>query len=710
MPSRPDDTPRYRFGFDIGGTFTDFVLLETQSGRVHSYKTLTTPSAPSQAVMQGWRTLLAQVGAPTAAVEAAIHGTTLITNALIERRGATTALITTSGFRDILEIRREMRYDIYDLLMELPAPLVPRPLRLEVNERVGPRGEVIVSLDPEHLGSLRETLERFGVQAVAICFLHSYKNPDHERRTAAALRAWFPQMRISLSCEVAPEIREYERMSTTVCNAYVQPLSEAYVGDLIRELRAAGYSHDLYLMLSSGGITTSGTAARFPIRLVESGPAAGVLAAMFHGERIGIQDLLSFDMGGTTAKVCVIKDGRPAMTRAFEIARAHRFKRGSGFPVQVPSIELIEIGAGGGSIAWIDGLGLLKVGPASAGADPGPACYGFGGTQPTVTDGDLLLGYLNPKYFLGGRMTLNREAAEVALRGITDPLRLSVTGAAYAIHQLVNENMIGATRVHVAERGGDPRWLWLMAFGGAGPVHAHAIARALHMKGYICPPGAGVTSALGFLTAPVSFEFSRSVASRLTQDLLARLDEIFAELETEGRTTLMDAGVKEADMRFIRQADLRHVGQGHEIVVGLGDGPLTGVSLDRALRPLFYEKYEQLYGHAHHHLELEITTCRLTATGPRPQVALQGDGGPSGRRVAVSKDRRQCYFAESGGFADTAVYDRDLLAAGAAFEGPAIVEGTDSTIVVPPHATAEVDAFLNLIVTFAPPARAVARR
>jgi N-methylhydantoinase A len=684
------------------------VLLEVGTGRVLSYKTLTTPTAPSQAVMEGWRILLDQVGARPDQVEAAIHGTTLITNALIERRGAKTALLTTAGFRDILEIRREMRYDIYDLLMELPAPLVPRPLRLGIRERVNARGEVVAPLMVEDLASARQALEAADVEAVAVCYLHAYQNPAHERATAALLREWLPHVRLSLSSEVAPEIREYERMSTTVCNAYVQPISETYLDDLLAELRRAGYERELYLMLSSGGITTVGTATRFPIRLVESGPAAGVLAAMYHGERIGIRDLISFDMGGTTAKACVIKEGHPAMTRQFEIARAHRFKRGSGLPVQVPSIELIEIGAGGGSVAWIDDLGLLKVGPASAGADPGPACYGFGGTSPTVTDADLLLGYLNPDYFLGGRMTLDRAAAERAMTAVAKPLGVSATGAASAIHEVVNESMIGATRVHVAERGGDPRRLWLMAFGGAGPVHAYAIAEALAMPGYICPPGAGVTAALGFLTAPASFEFSRSVAGAVAPDLLPRLDTVFAELEAEGRATLALAGVPARAMRFRRQADMRHAGQGHEILVDLGSRRLGSLNVDADVKPMFYRTYEGLYGHAHRHLGLEMTTCRLTASGPRPRVVAAKPGRGRLRPSAV-KGRRLVFFPRTRRHVRAVVVDRDLVRPRDRFDGPAIFEGRDATVVVPPGARAVVDEFSNLRVALGPRTKSAVR-
>ncbi len=690
---------QYRFGFDIGGTFTDFVLADETTGRIETYKTLTTPQAPAKAVIEGWRVLLDRVNAEGGDVINAIHGTTLITNALIERKGSKTALITTRGFRDILEMAKEMRYDIYDLLLVLPEPLVARPLRLEVTERLNGRGEVVKPLDTVELQALKATLVDEGAEAVAVCFLHAFKNPVHEQAVRAWLAENLPGVSVSISSEVAPEIREYERMSTTVCNAYVQPMTERYVQRLAQELRDDGFRRELYLMNSSGGIVDAHTAARFPVRLVESGPAAGVLVSIYFGDLIGESNLVSFDMGGTTAKICLVKNGQPSKANTFEIARVHRFKRGSGLPVRIPTIELIEIGAGGGSIARVNELGLLKVGPESSGAEPGPACYGFGGQEPTVTDADALLGYLNPDYFLGGRMSLNLQAAEEAMRHVGEPLGLSPVEAARGVFQVVNENMISATRVHVAERGGDTRRLKLMAFGGAGPVHAYEIARALKMPGYVCPTSAGVASALGFLTAPAAFDFARTFVARLTPDALARLDEVFADMEAEGRATLAAAGVPNDEMRFLRSADLRHVGQGHEITVPMPDGRLADVSIDDVIKPTFYQVYEDIYGHAHRHLDLEIMTCRVTATSPRPNVALPQAPHDPESVTKARKGTRPVYFTALGGFVDTPVYDRYLLAAGATFDGPAIVEERDSTAVVGPHATATIDEYLNLIVT-----------
>jgi N-methylhydantoinase A/oxoprolinase/acetone carboxylase beta subunit len=563
------------------------------------------------------------------------------------------------------------------------------------------KGEPIVALDAAELEQIKAEFERAGVEALAVCFLHSFSNPAHEQLAGAWLREQMPDVSVSLSGEVAPEIREYERTSTTVANAYVQPLAERYLNTLGSQLEERGFAHNLYLMLSSGGISNLATAARFPIRLVESGPAAGVLAAVFYGNLIGERDLVSFDMGGTTAKMCLIKDGQPAMASTFEIARVHRFKRGSGFPVQVRSIELIEIGAGGGSIARVDDLGLLKVGPASAGADPGPACYGLGGTDPTVTDSDAVLGFLNPSNFLGGRMNLSIDAAEAAIRArIAEPMGIGVVEAAFGIHQVVNENMIAATRIHVAERGADVRRMYLMGFGGAGPVHADAIARALKMRGYVIPQSAGVTSALGFLTAPMSFELARGLVGAVTQERLAELDAVYAALEEEGRALLRGAGLEDGEMTFTRLADLRHAGQGHEIVLELPYLRAADVDLDADVRPLFYETYEAVYGHAHRHLGLEIVTCRLTASGPPPSISLQQEESVGSDAGAAVTGSRAAYFAELGGFHETPTYDRGRLHAGATFAGPAIVEEKDSTLVIGPGTTAVVDRVLNLVVTF----------
>ena len=689
----------FRFGFDIGGTFTDFVLCNMQTGELHTYKTLTTPDDPARAVLEGWSALLGEVHAEGNQVELAIHGTTLITNALIERKGARVALITTAGFGDTLDTQREMRYDIYDLHSPPVRPLVARDLRCEVEERMNTFGEVVTPISDAALDAVAAFIERTEPQAVAICFLHAYRNGAHEQQVAAFLATRFPQLARSLSSEVAPEIREYERMSTTVANAYVQPLASRYLLRLETQLQRLGYPRPLYLMLSSGGITVAATAARFPIRLVESGPAAGALAAIFYGQVTGHSNLVAFDMGGTTAKLCVISQGRAQMTHTFEIARMHRFKRGSGLPVRIPAIELIEIGAGGGSIARLDDLGLLKVGPQSAGADPGPACYGRGGTQPTVTDANLLLGYLNPGYFLGGRMLLDQAAAAAAMAPLAGQLERTVVEAAFGIYRVVNESMISATRVHVAERGVDPRAVLLLAFGGAGPAHADALARALKMRGYLIPTNAGVASALGFLTAPVAFDLARTFAGPVTAASLEALDGLLAELAAEGQATLVQAGVAETAMEFVPSVDLRHVGQGHEVTVRLPAGRLVELGLD-GVRAAFFAQYESIYGYAHPHLELEVMTLRVTASGGAPTLRLAEVGTDATSAARAQKGLRPVFVAAWGRFAEVPVYDRAGLQGGAELAGPCVIEEPDSTAIIGPDVTVRVDAYRNLIATF----------
>ena len=691
---------RYRLGFDIGGTFTDFVLVDSQTGRVETYKTPTTPHELSKAVREGWHFLLSRVGATGAEVEVVIHATTLITNAMIERKGSKTALVTTKGFKDVLDTQKEMRYDIYDLHAPPVQPLVPRALRWEIEERLDSFGEVVVPLNDADVDTAVAGIKASEAKAVAVCFLHSYRNPDHEQKVANRIRSALPRVSVSISSEIAPEIREYERMSTVVANAYVQPLTEQYVRQMEKDLASGGYKKRLYLMISSGGITTGDTAVRFPVRMIESGPAAGVLVTCFFAERLGLKDVVAFDMGGTTAKMCLIKDGEPSRAHSFEIARVHRFKRGSGLPVRIPTIELIEIGAGGGSIAWVDELGLLKVGPNSAGADPGPACYGQGGVLPTVTDANVMLGYLTPDYFLGGRMQLDMTACEKSMLGIGAELNMTAKESAQGIFQIVNENMISATRVHLAERGEDPRRLMLIAFGGAGPIHAHAIAWALKMKGYVCPTLAGVASALGLLTAPAAFDLAQTYVARLSQPELAKLEISYKGLEAEGCDRLEEAGVPRSEMQFERSLDMRHKGQGHEIVVPIPWRSLDDVSLDTDLRPVFYEKYEKVYGHAHRHLPLEVMTIRVRASGVRPSVDLPRAGTATGGAAVALKGSRMVYFHEAGGFVATAIYERNLLPVGADFPGPAVVEESESTSVIAPNAIARVDDNQNLVVLF----------
>jgi N-methylhydantoinase A len=683
-----------RAGVDIGGTFTDLCIVDGDTV-VAVDKALTTPHDPSEAIETVLEQTLARMGRSFADLALVVHGTTLVTNAIIERRGSRTALLTTQGFRDAIEIGRERRYELYDLMVELPRPLVPRHLRFDVPERVLAGGEVDTPLDTEYVARLAGELDEAGVEAVAISFLHSFTNPEHERRARDAVRGAAPGMRISISSEVVPEIREYERTSTTVANVYVQALIDRYLTDLRGRLARLGFGGQLYVMLSSGGIASVDTAARFPIRLLESGPAAGALAAANYGRANGQDDLLSFDMGGTTAKLCVIEDGAPLVADEFEVDRVYRLQRGSGLPIKMPVVDMIEIGVGGGSIARVDALGLLKVGPRSAGADPGPACYGLGGTEPTVTDADLVLGYFNPDYFLAGRMRLDVDAARGAIeREIAGKLGLSVEEAAWGIHTIVNENMANAARVHAVERGKDPVALPLFAFGGAGPAHATGVAAALGSSTVVAPLAAGVMSAIGFLTSPLAFDFVRSWRCTLDELDWERANVLLAEMQAEGVELLTGSGLDAAEVSHARYADMRYVGQGHEVRVTLPQGTLASAG---DLAAGFEREYRRLYGRGGPSVPVEVINWRVVSSGPRP--ALQLTQAEAGAPADATKGSRAAYFPAAGGFVDTPVYDRYALRPGARFTGPAIVEERESTLVVMPGQSVEVSADLSLIVS-----------
>jgi N-methylhydantoinase A len=687
-----------RFGVDIGGTFTDLVVIDEGTGAVRVGKVLTTAKDPAHGVEQGVQSLLEEAAVTPARVRAVVHGTTLATNALIERKGARTALLTTEGFRDALEIGREGRYDMYDLLIDPPAPLVPRHLRREVPERLLPDGAVLRPLDEEAARRVIGELVDAGVEALAICLLHAYLNPAHERRLAELVREAAPHLAVSCSSDVVPEIREYERTSTTTANVYVAPLMARYLEDLERRLAGLGVPGQLYVMQSSGGIALPPLARRLPIRLVESGPAAGALAAAQAARERGDVRLLSFDMGGTTAKACVIDGGAPLVAREFEVARADRFKKGSGLPIRVPVIEMIEIGAGGGSIARVDRMGLLKVGPDSAGADPGPACYNLGGGQPTVTDADLLLGYLDAGFFLGGRMRLDRGAAERAVQEhVARPLGLDPTAAAWGIHRVVNESMAAAARIHGIERGRDLRAYPLFAFGGAGPVHCWQVARILRVPRILLPFGAGAMSAWGLLAAPLAFDFVRTTRAQLDQADWDILNRLFAEMEDEGRELLARAGVAPETARVTRIAEMRYVGQGHEVEATMPAGRLSAFSLP-TITASFEEAYRALYHRLPQGVPIEALNWRTTISGPPPPLAF---GGAGGSRVGVTalKTTRRAWFAEAAGWVDTPVYDRYALTPGAVFEGPAIVEERESTAVIGPGARCRVDDGLTIEVT-----------
>ena len=683
---------------DIGGTFTDLVLMDLETGELRADKVPTTYPDPSRAVLEGVAGLLQEGSVEPGRVGRSIHGTTLVTNALIERKGAPTGLITTAGFRDALEIGREGRYDIYDLFLERPSPLVERRLRLEVAERMDVRGEVLVPLDEEGVGRACATLQREGVEAVAVVFLHGYVNPAHEQRAAEIVRQAMPGAAVSLSHQVAPEFREYERTSTTVANAYVQPLAGRYLQSLEAGLQESGLRAPLHIMLANGGSCSVATAAAFPVRLVESGPCGGALAASYWGERAGREEVLAFDMGGTTAKAILSVGGQFPLATESEVARVYRFKRGSGLPLLVPVVDMIEIGAGGGSIAHLNQLGLPTVGPESAGASPGPACYGLGGEQPTVTDADLVLGLLNPDYFLGGRMQLDLEAATAAIDRLGRALDMGVNRTAWGIRQLVDENMASAARVHAAERGLDIRGYALVATGGAGPVHACSLAEGLGLKAVVVPPAAGVGSAFGLLLAPISFDFVRTYVARLDELDLARLQELLEEMEQEGKRIVEAAGVAEEEIRVGREADMRYVGQGHEIRVPIPAGRPDQGALAQ-LQEGFDLEYGRLFGRLCEGVAVEVVNWRVQVAGPRPEpgegVRVQHSGAAAAGEGL--KGMRSVLFDPDKGPCQVPVYDRYSLKEGGPTPGPAIIEEVESTTVVPPGWSFQVDAATALI-------------
>ena len=679
---------RWRIGFDIGGTFTDFILLDTEANAIRLHKCLTTPDDPSVGALAGLAELVAGAGIGLGDVGDIVHGTTLVTNALIERRGARLGLITTQGFRDILEMGTEQRYDIYDLFLQYPEPLVPRRRRLEVPERMDRDGNTVVPLDLDAVRAAARQLAADGVEAIAIGFLHAYRNSAHERAAAAAVREILPDVALSLSSEVVAELWEYQRLTTTCANAFVQPLMDRYVQRLERELWISGFRGELYLMHSAGGLVSPATARAFPIRLLESGPAGGGLATAFFGALAGKPDVISFDMGGTTAKACLIEDGRAATAAEMEAARVHRFKKGSGLPIKAPVIDMIEIGAGGGSIASIDEVGLLRVGPHSAGADPGPACYGRGGTRATVTDANLLLGYYDPGFFLGGRMALDLQAATDAMAALGTQLKLSPIETAWGIHRVVTESMAAAARIHIVEKGRDPRRYAMVGFGGAGPAHAVGVARTLGVTEVLIPPASGAASALGFLAAPLSFEQVRSHPVRLDQaNAAAAINMVVGELQQDVAARLVEAGVATSDVVVERSADMRLFGQLHEISVPLPAGAIDDAAMV-AIAARFAAAYTERYTSVYAGVAIQLVSVRVRARGPIPELSLAQAGLPAG--AAAHKGTRRAYF--EGGFVETPVYDRYALATGAEIAGPAIIEEREATTIIGPGDRLVVDS------------------
>ena len=687
-----------KLGIDIGGTFTDFVLLDEDSGRLRFGKTLTTYPDPTEGILTGVGELLDRYDFRLDELDGIVHGTTLVTNAIIERKGARTGLITTRGFEDVLEIGREMRYDIYDINLSVPEPIVPRNLRVGLDERLDRSGAVRTPVDEGELRRVVDQLTGAGVESIAVNFLHAFANPAHERRVGEYIRQHHPEVYCSLSSEIMPEIREYERCSATAMNAYVQPITDDYLRKLADKLAQLGFGGIINIMISSGKLTTIEGARATPIQLLESGPAGGTMAAVFFGGLTGRPSLLAFDMGGTTAKASLITDGQPEITNQFEAARVMRFKRGSGLPVRIPVIDMIEIGAGGGSIARVNQLGLLTVGPDSASSQPGPACYGRGGERPTVTDADLVLGYLNPAYFLGGQMELRRDLAEAAIeRHVASPLGISVVEAALGIHRIVNENMASAARVHILERGLDPRSYDMMAFGGAGPVHAFGVARLLGAPKLIVPVGAGVTSALGFLVSPIASEQLTSYVRRLGQIDWAEANALLKRMEATGFAFLDRAGVDRAVATVERTVEMRYHGQGHEISVRIPNGRLGPESVAE-IAGRFRAEYERVYNRSLEGVEPEAVTWRTVVSGPSPRLApRQETTADGGAALAASRD---VYFADSGAEpVSCPVYRRHRLAPGQTFAGPAIIEETESTTVVGPRSRIRIDEHRNIIIT-----------
>ncbi|HET6368484.1 MAG TPA: hydantoinase/oxoprolinase family protein, partial [Pseudomonadales bacterium] len=683
-------------------TFTDLVVYDHDTGRQWSRKVLTTHDDPARAVAAGVTGLLAEGRLEPSRFTRVVHATTLFTNALIERKGARTGLLTTAGFADTLEIGRERKFDLYDLAITKPEPLVPRDLRLEVTERVGADGRVRLAVDRREVAARARRLAEAGVEAIAIVFLHAYANPRHEAEAARIVARILPRLAVTTSHEVAPEVREFERASTTVANAYIKPLAQRYLELMGRRLSEASIPAPLLLMLSSGGLTHVAEAERAPVRMLESGPAAGAIAAAFFGKDDGSGKVLAFDMGGTTAKLSLVDGGEPLTAYSFEAARQRRFIEGSGLPIRISTIELIEIGAGGGSIASVDEIGLLKVGPRSAGSLPGPAAYGLGGTEPTVTDADLLLGYLDPGYFAGGAMPLDVAAARAAVERLATRLGLPPTEVAWGIHDVVNESMASAARVHVAERGRDPRAYALLCTGGAGPVHAWSVAAKLGLSRVVCPPSAGVASALGLLVAPARVDRVATVGIRLDEGNVAELEAAFRRLEDEARAVMADTGLKLESATVQRLADGRFLGQGFDLVVSLPEGPYADTAAGRArLTAAFEEAYREKFALTPPGVPVEFLNIRVAVRAPvsGSEVVLQGRPGGGAERAL--KGSRPAYFREAGGFVPTAVYDQRRLGVGDTVSGPAVVEEEGSTLVIGPGAIARVAPSGNLVMTLA---------
>ena len=667
-----------RLGVDIGGTFTDVVLEHL--GQLHSTKVLTTYAAPEDAIIDGMHQVCAKADVSPGEIRQIIHGTTLATNALIERRGAKTALITTEGFRDVIEMRTESRFEQYDLNLTLPQPLLPRQMRFTLSERIDANGQVLIPLDRAEVEQLVDRIAETGVTSVAVGLIHSYLNPAHEQLVRDVLAAKLPHVSVSISSEVSPQMREYERFNTVVANAYIKPLMASYLGRLEDRLQDQGVACPIFLMHSGGGIISLESAAEFPVRLVESGPAGGAVFAAHIAARYGIDKVLSFDMGGTTAKICLIKDQTPKTSRVFEVARTYRFKKGSGMPISIPVIDMVEIGAGGGSLAHVDALNQIRVGPESAGSEPGPASYGRGGDRPAVTDADLVLGKLDPGNFAGGSINLDPDAARTALAAhVGDALSMDTTEAAFGVAEVVDENMANAARVHAVENGEDLSDYTMIAFGGAAPLHAGRLCEKLGVRRLLVPPGAGVGSAIGFLRAPFSFEANRSVYMRLSDFDGAAIKSLLADLKDEATAFVRNCDATSPILTETK-AYMRYSGQGWEIPIALSEDQAQAPD-PASFKARFEEDYAKLFGRVVDGMDIEITVWSVNATTPPEAVAMAQAAAPAG--PAATSGQRDVFDAQSGAYLAADHIQRDSMTSGETVAGPAAITEAETTIILP---------------------------
>ena len=703
MKENEQSDARYRVGVDVGGTFTDGILVDEHSGETRIAKVPSTPGDPSVSFLAAVERILDEAGIEAADAGYLVHGTTVATNAIIEGKLAPTGFITTEGFRDMLEIQRQIRPSLYDLKFEKPRPLAPRYLCFGIPERLDAAGEVVTPLDEEAVAAAARQLKHEGVEAIAVCYLHAYLNPAHENRTREIVHEVFPEAVVSLSSEVAPEFREYFRASTTLINAGVRPIVERYLSSIELRLRDSGLRGQLLVMQSSGGVLTFEAARTKPVFMVESGPAAGVIVSAHLGDILGFDNILSLDMGGTTAKTGLVERGTPSITKEYEVgtaARAEHGAKGAGYPIRTPVIDLVEIGAGGGSIAWVDSGGVLRVGPQSAGADPAPACYGKGGTEPTITDANLVLGRLDPDHFLGGEMRLDEAAARHAVKErCADPLGLDVVEVALGIVEIANNSMVSALRRISVQRGHDPRDFVLVAFGGAGPAHANRLAAELEIPTVLVPMSPGTASAMGLLVTDIKHDYSATLIQPADALDLAQVDRIYREMRERGRSALLGEGTGHASIGFEHLADMRYVGQSYELSIPFGEGRKEDV-LDGMLEA-FHAEHERAYGFSAPGEPVEFVTLRLTAVGSivKPKLRELPSCGSGGVDVSAAlRTVRQVFFAEAGGFVDCPSYDRYRLPAHGVVEGPAIVEEMDSTTVIHPGFRAEADRYGNLLI------------